>query len=65
MNETTSRLLHSICAMLGEQNGFGPEAYAWVWERWGQAPISELARMQAGWMVNQPELHARHGIYMM
>lgn len=65
MTPLHSRLLRSICTMLGEQNGFGPEAYAWVWERWGQASISELAQMQAGWMVNQPELHSRHGIYVM
>lgn len=71
MNETTSmpplhsRLLRSICAMLGEQNGFAPESYGWVWERWGQAPLAEVAAMQAGWMINHPELHARHGIYVM
>jgi len=65
MTDLRSRLLHSIYAMLGKQNGHAPESYEWVWKRWGNASITELAQMQAGWQRNQPELYARHGIYVM
>jgi hypothetical protein len=65
MTDLRTRLLRSITKMLGEQNGYAPESYTWVWERWGQAPLHEVVAMQNGWMVNHPGLHARHGIYVM
>jgi hypothetical protein len=51
--------------MLGAQNAQPADSYEWVWARWADAPITDLARMQAGWMRNYPEIHARHGIYVM
>ena len=65
MTDLRTRLLRSVAKMLGEQNGYAPESYGWVWERWGQAPLTEVVAMQAGWQRNQPGLHARHGIYVM
>jgi|688.fasta_scaffold31434_8 hypothetical protein len=60
-----TRLLRSITEMLGAQNAHPADSYEWVWARWADAPITDLARMQAGWMRNYPEIHAQHGIYVM
>lgn len=64
MTDLNTRLLHSITEMLGAQNGFPPESYTWVWERWGKASTSELVKMQAGWQESQPELFRAHGVYV-
>lgn len=65
MTDLHARLLHSITEMLGKQNDHAPESYTWVWERWGQAPTSEVVVLQAGWQKSQPELFNAHGIYVL
>lgn len=64
MTDLRARLIRSVTEMLGELNGHPPSVYTWVWERWGQAPLTEVVAMQTGWMRNYPELHARHGIFV-
>lgn len=64
-NSLRSKLLNSVKRMLGASNNKPAEMYGWVDEMWGNASMSDLIKLQAGWMVNQPERFASFGVYVL